>query len=128
LDPLPEEIKRFMDESIESVDQLEILRILGEDPQEEWSVPLLASKVQVEPQTLSSHLAALNSRGLLRAVQRGSDFFCQYGPQTPELEDRVNRLLQLYKERPVTMIRMVYERASKVLQTFADAFKIRKED
>ena len=39
----------------------------------------------------------------------------------------MERLLQSYKERPVTMIKFVYDKATSHLRTFADAFRI-KED
>lgn len=42
LDPFPEEIKKFIDANIESIEQLEILRVLGECPQREWSFAELA--------------------------------------------------------------------------------------
>jgi hypothetical protein len=44
------------------------------------------------------------------------------------LQELVDRLLQLYRERPVTMIKMVYERAKDPLRKFADAFRLRKEE
>jgi DNA-binding MarR family transcriptional regulator len=127
LDPFPEEIKRFLDENIRSVEQLEMLRVLGEVPDYEWAAAELAGRLQVQPQAVAPHLAALDSRGLLVSAKRGADLFCRYGPRTPELEEKLGRLLQLYKERPVTMIRMVYARAKEALQTLADAFRLRKE-
>ena len=53
--------------------------------------------------------------------------FARHGP-VPALADLVVRLLQLYKERPVTLIKMVYARAKDPLRTFADAFRLRKEE
>lgn len=127
MDPLPEEVKHFLEANIDSVDQLEILRILGEDRQKEWSAAKMASEVQTQPQAIGSHLTALHARGLIVFETRDGDLFCRYGPATPELEDRVNQLLQVYRERPVTMIKLVYVRAREVLKTFADAFRLKKE-
>jgi hypothetical protein len=36
-------------------------------------------------------------------------------------------VLQLYRERPVSMIKLVYARARDPLRNFADAFRLRKE-
>ncbi len=127
MDPLPEEVKRFLETNIDSVDQLEILRVLGENPEREWTAAALAREVQTRPEAIGPHLAALHSRGMLITVTRGTDLFCRYGPATPELEALVHRLLQVYRERPVTMINLVYARAREALKTFADAFRIRKE-
>jgi hypothetical protein len=64
----------------------------------------------------------------LAAEKRGTDWVGRHGPHTPELADQVGRLLQLYRERPVTMIKMIYARAKDPLRVFSDAFRIRKEE
>jgi len=111
VDPLPEDVARFLDDHIESIDQLEILRVLGEDREREWDSADLAGEVQAEPAAIRTHLTAMQSRGLLRTTTRGVGLSCRYGTGTPELEKIVGRLLQMYKERPVTMIKMVYSEA-----------------
>ncbi len=128
MEPFPEDVTKFMNENVETIDQLEILRILGEDRGKEWDFVALASEVQATPQAVRAHLMAMNARGLLMTTTRGADLGCRYGASTPELENMVGRLLQMYKERPVTMIKMVYERAKDPLRAFADAFRIRKGD
>ncbi len=126
--PIPEEMQRFLARNIESIDQLEVLRILGKAPEREWSSTDLAREVQAQPAALAGHLAALHGRGLLTAVTRDGILFARHGPHTPELAGLVSRLLQLYEERPVTLIKMVYAQASDHLQAFAEAFRFRKED
>jgi hypothetical protein len=128
VDPFPEDLARFMDQNVESIDQLEILRVLGEDREREWDVGSLAGAVQARPQAVRAHLAAMQSRGLLTTMTREAGLACRYGAGAAELDHLVDRLLQMYKERPVTMIKMVYQRARDPLRAFADAFRIRKED
>jgi hypothetical protein len=125
--PIPEEIERLLAGNIESFDQLEVLRVLGNNPGKEWGVAELAKEVQAERQALTSHLATLHARGLLTCETRGGECLYRHGPHTLELEDLVRRLLQLYRERPVTVIRLVYARADAGLRAFAEAFRIRKE-
>jgi hypothetical protein len=128
LEPLPDDIRRFLDGNIETIDQLEVLRVLGEKPDRDWTAASLAAEVQAAPQLVAAHITALHGRGLLTVVARGTESVARYGARTPELQDLVGRLLQLYRERPVTMIKMVYERAKDPLRTFADAFRLRKEE
>ena len=128
MEPLPDDIRRFLDGNIETIDQLEVLRVLGEKPDREWTAALLATEVQADPQAVAAHVAALQGRGLLTSFQRGTELITRHGARTPELQVLVGRLLQLYRERPVTMIKMVYERAKDPLRTFADAFRLRKEE
>lgn len=128
VDPLPEEVKQFMEANIDSVEQLEILRVLGEDPQREWPAAELAREVQTPASNILTHLAALRARGLLVTETRGADLFCRHGADSREREGMLTRLLQVYRERPVSMIRLVYARAKDPLKTFADAFRLKKEE
>lgn len=127
LDAFPEEVKRFLDEHIESIDQLEILRVLSEDPQRAWSTGDLAKAVQAPSSTVATQVAALLARGLVVTAAQGTTILFRHGQLTPQLTTELDHALQLYRERPVTMIRMVYARANERLKAFADAFKLRKE-
>lgn len=128
MEPLPNDVVKFIDENIESIDHLEILRILSEDRERDWDQETLARQVQTKVEVIRTVAAALNARGLLVTTTRSAEISCRYGPRTPELEALISRLLQVYKERPVTMIKTVYERAKDPLRAFADAFRIRKEE
>lgn len=126
MEPFPHELKNFLDGNIESIDQLEILRLLGENPDRSWDVSALATQVQTDPTTVAAHLTAMGGRGLITVEIRGTEVMGRYGPSAA-MADLVARLLQLYKERPVTMIKMVYDRAKDPLRNFAEAFRLRKE-
>jgi hypothetical protein len=123
---IPEDIERFLSANIESIDQLEVLRVLGEQPGTEWCAADLAGEVQTGEQALGAHLAALLSRGLVTSVGQGPDQRWRHGARTSELEGLVGRLLQVYRERPVTLIKMVYAGAGARLRAFADAFRVRE--
>ena len=47
-------------------------------------------------------------------------------PATDELRMYGDMLALAYKERPVTLIRMIYALRDSRIQTFADAFKLRR--
>lgn len=127
MEALPEDVVGFLAEYVESVDQLEILRVLGENRQREWEATALCRVLQADPKTLESHLKALQARGLLTAAKRADGLACRYSAGTPELEAKLSRLLKYYRERPVTMIRLVYDRARNPLRSLADKFWNRKE-
>jgi hypothetical protein len=126
-EPLPEDVCRFLGENIESIDQLELLRVLGEGAGREWTAAALAAEVQGPPDELTGHLGALAARGLVAAERRGAEAAWRYAPATPELDAMVVRLLQCYRERPVSMIKLVYAQAADPLRAFADAFRLRKK-
>ncbi len=128
MEPIPEDVSRFMHDYVETIDQLEILRVLSEGPEREWDIASLAHEVQAEPQRVRAHLAAMTARDLLSMTVRGPNVACRYGAGSTELDGMVSRLLQVYRERPVTMIKLVYERARDPLRAFADAFRFRRKD
>lgn len=128
MDPFPDDVRQFLEGNIDCLEQLETLRILESDPTRQWKATAIAREVQASPEAMAAHLAALHARGLILLQGREANASCQYGPRTPELERAVARLLELYQQRPVTMIRMVYDRAGAALKTFADAFRLRKKE
>jgi hypothetical protein len=128
VEPIPEDIKKFLDENIDSFDQLEILRVLGEERDKQWDVVSFAKEIHLAPHVLAPHVNALDARGLLTSAIAGNTSVIRHGARTPELAHQLDRLLELYAERPVTMIRMVSTRARDVLQTFAEAFRLRKDE
>jgi hypothetical protein len=128
VDPFPEDVGQFLEGNIDCLEQLETLRVLGSEPLREWTAVEMARQAQTDPAAMAAHLSALHARGLLRREEREGTVYCRWGARTPELELKLSRLLELYRQRPVTMIRMVYEKASESLRTFAEAFRLRKED
>jgi hypothetical protein len=111
VEAIPEEIVSFLDGNIGCVDQLEVLRLLGDEPAREWSAAELAREVQARPQALAADLAALSARGLLVTVPRGPELLYRHGPLSPRLQAVVGRLLELYRKRPVSLIKLVYSQA-----------------
>jgi hypothetical protein len=128
-DLFPDDVRRFLDENVESIDQLEILRLLWEDPAVEWTEASLAEATQAPPADVVAHLAVLAGRGLLHAETRGAaGWVCRYGPRDPERDRLLRTVLQNYRERPVSMIKLVAARAKGPLRTFADAFRFRPRE
>ena len=128
MEAFPEDVRQFLRSCISSVEQLEILRVMGEDRTREWSAREICEKAQVSAESCQAHLEALHEHGILRVERTASRIYFQFGPTTAELEQKVRRLLELYRQRPVTMIRMVYERPASSLRDFADAFRLRKKE
>jgi hypothetical protein len=120
--PIPEELLRFLDANVDSIEQLELLRIVGESPDRQWNVQELATKAQAP----MAAITALEQRGLLRTQTVGTTVMCTAGPMTPETGALLARLLQFYNERPV-LIRFVYANADERLKAFSDAFRLRKD-
>jgi hypothetical protein len=126
VDPIPSTVKQFLDANIDSVDQLEILRLVVGEPNQEHASHALAQELQAPLETIESQARLLESRGLLTIVA-SQPFSCKHGPRTPELDAEVQQLVKTYLERPVTLIKMVYEKPKDQLRSFSDAFRFKKE-
>lgn len=108
---LTEQTTRFIDTKIDSVDQLEILRLLAAHRNRIWGADVLAQQLQIQPESLMPHLKVLESRGLI-TVSRLAGITYRHGPVNSELDDQLMQMLQQYNERPVTVIRRVYNKPS----------------
>lgn len=104
--PFSEEVVRLIEAHIDSVDQLDILRLLSGNRLKQWTPAELAEELQAEPQSVCRHLESLQKRGLL-TLSGAPEFVSQYGARSPEVDREVQQLLQIYNERPVTMIRLL---------------------
>ena len=58
-------------------------------------------------------------------IAAGADKRVQYRPRGGELDAHVATLAQAYRERPVTLIRVIYALRDHKIQSFADAFRLK---
>lgn len=118
-----DEFCRFLQTAITSVDAAEVLLLLHAHPEVAWGPRQIVEKLaSIAEADAAKHLDALLARGV---VAQGDDRRFQYRPGSAELDAYVQTLAQAYKERPVTLIRMIYALRDSKIRTFADAFKIR---
>jgi hypothetical protein len=120
---LPEDVQRFIVEHVNSVEQLETLLLLRSDPQKLWTVDEVSHALYTQPAAAQMRLADLQARGLLAAQADGR---WKYGA-TGDADELVGRLADLYRDRRVTVITLIYSKPQQQVQAFADAFKLRKD-
>jgi hypothetical protein len=118
---------RFLQTTIPAVDAAELLLLLRRTPDTWWSSAGLAAElrpsVPIADAEAARYLEAFQARGLLAAQE---DARVRYRPASDELRMYGDMLALAYKERPVTLIRMIYALRDSRIQTFADAFKLRR--
>ena len=105
------------------MDELHILLLFHANPQAVWSASELAKQLGIPPVAAALALAALTGRGLLSNAAEAGQYRWQM--PSPELAPVIEALVALDRERPVTLIRMIYH-GTGGMQAFADAFKIKK--
>lgn len=76
--------------------------------------------------TLARCLTDLVSAGLAKHDPDADTF--TYAPRTTDDKRAVDALSILYNQRPVTLVKLVYEQPPPPVKSFADAFRLRDED
>jgi hypothetical protein len=120
-DDLPEDIRRFILEKIDSVIQMEALLLFLSDPQAAWPASAIGGRLYISVPEAYEMLAALKDRGFLK--ESGGQYV--YGPASPELAEIVARAAETYRHHLIPFTRFVHEKPK--IQQFADAFRIRKD-
>jgi len=119
---------RFLQDAVPSVDAAELLLLLRRERARAWSsreaVAALAPGVALSESEVSRHLESYRARGLLVAEADGR---LRYQPAAEPLAQHARTLDKVYRERPVTLIRVIYGLRDKKIRSFADAFKLRRK-
>lgn len=123
MDDLLEQTRNFVYAHIPSVDHFRVLLLLHDDPERGWQESDIVGRLRLAPPIAQTALAGLHARGLLGFDSASGCY--RFAPQSEELATMVHKLARLDRERPVSLIRMIYSRPTEP-QAFADAFWIRK--
>lgn len=126
-DPFPANsmnLRELIRTHLKTVDHLRGLLHLKSTPRTEWDVLDVAAKLYLPPPTAAAVLAQLHADGLL--VMAGDPPRYRYQPRTAELAELAEKLAEMDRTQPVTLINLIYAQGKDV-QAFADAFRLRKE-
>lgn len=121
---LPQDIRDFLSEFIDSVSQLEILLMCSSEPQTAFSPEDISKNLRTHPMTAQKQLQSLVDKGLLASI---SDHKFIFRPKELELKDLIYKLASSYKIKPVAVVTFIYDKPTDKLKGFADAFKFKKD-
>ena len=124
--PIPESVARFIAVHVRSLEQLEILLLLASQPERAWSVDAVYDVIRSSRSSATERLDELRLQGLLSVSDEKKGLY-RYQPQTPESAAAIGTLAQLYKERRVKIVELIYSQPTDPLQHFAEAFKFKKD-
>ncbi|HEX4264045.1 MAG TPA: hypothetical protein VH597_06875 [Verrucomicrobiae bacterium] len=122
--PISPGLRNFIADNIQSVEHLEILCLLAEDPSRSWSVADVYRRILSTEKSVAEGLQYFCANGLLTADPRGE---FRFTPKTSELNVMTQELVKSYRERRVAVIESIYKKSSDSAQHFAEAFRLRKE-
>ncbi|HZZ57403.1 MAG TPA: hypothetical protein VFE31_06200 [Opitutaceae bacterium] len=122
---IPSDVRAFLARWVESVEGLEILLALREDPERRWSELDVTQRIQSTAASVGRRLRMLVAAGLIQ-VAGDPPQFC-YKPRTPDLDSIASRIADAYRDYRATVIQLIYERPSDQILGFAKAFDLRKK-
>ena len=118
---IPEDIRQFILDHINSIAQLEALVLLRSEPGADWDIATIARRVYIKEAQAKDALDGLCAAGLVIA---NNDSY-RSTAQSAELGDFVVRLLKLYSRHLIPVTNLVHGKPRN--PRFADAFKFRKD-
>ena len=123
LDPeISDDVRALIQRHMATMDHVEVLAVLRAQRDTSFSVAELTSIVRKPEKIVDVSLRALVAAALVAQLSDGT-----YRYSGQEDADRAaEAVVKMYNERPVTLVRLLYERPTAV-NTFADAFKLRKD-
>lgn len=123
-DSLPEGVRLFIFQNIDSVPELELLLLLSERVRD-LDVPEAAARVYVDEEEARRLLERLMRRNLLESSGEPPRY--RFAPQDAEDVRRVSQVSQAYRTRLVAMANLIHSKASGSVQEFARAFDLKKD-
>ena len=89
-----------------------------------WTAAQLVQELRASDAIVTDGLASLQAAGLVTPEAGGT---VRYAPASSQLDRLVEQLAQLYRERPMAVTKAIFASPNDKLQSFADAFKLKKD-
>ena len=122
---LPAAVLQLVHGPVRTIAHVELLLTLRDRAPTPVALEALAAAAHVSSRDgARAMLDELANAGLVAAPDETTWVFAPRGA----LREAVEALAAAYNQRPVTLVRALYERPAKPLQSFADAFRFRKQD
>jgi hypothetical protein len=119
---IPENIRRFILTSINSVPHLEAVLLLRSDPHAAWDAKMMAQGLFVSEKKANELLMDLCAAGFLITKDNTDTLYC-YQPRSHELSDIINQLSEIYSKNLIEVTNLIHSNTNKQAQKFGDAFK-----
>lgn len=124
-DFIPDDIKQFILDHIDSVAQLEGLLLLRGSPETQWDVGAISQRLFITEQQTVNLLDHLGNLGLVKTPTDDSPVY-HYQPDSADLNVMVERIAEAYKKFLIPVTNLIHSKPQTRVQEFADAFKLRR--
>jgi hypothetical protein len=120
----PEPVAAFLRSSVKTTWALDLLLLVKSSPARLWSIGELMSRLRSSPPIVEDALRTFLRLGLMTEESGGC---YRYVSTNVELDVIVSELVRLYAERPLAVIREIVSAPNDKIQSFVDAFRLKKD-
>jgi len=125
-DLIPDDIRQFILQNIDSIVQLEALLLLRVNRGLEWNADAVARRLYIKAEETLPWLERLCADGYL-VLDSGNPSVYRYQPRSAELGQMIDRLADVYARHLVPVTHLIHSKPRTRVQEFADAFRLRKD-
>lgn len=111
-------------QSLQSLWAVDVLVLLQRERERLWHIDGITRELRSNPSLIREIVARLER---LRLLSRQADGSVRYAPADDVLDGLVERLVKLRRERPLALVREIYGAPNEKLQSFSNAFKLKKD-
>lgn len=121
------DVQRFVHDHLTSVAALEVLLLVYRRSGHALSGDQVAEELRIDPEWACAELSRLTEQGLLEEGDADPAVF-RFAPSRPADAGVVDELARRFATHRVSIITLIFSRPNDSIGSFADAFKIRKDD
>ena len=120
---IPKPVRQLIVRHIDSVQQVEILDLLRRDPERSWTAERISRELRIAGASCAEWLDRFATEGLVVRDHLGY----RDAPDGRHAA-AVSELIDMYGRRRTSVIEAIYSRPSDSIQSFSDAFRLRRDD
>jgi hypothetical protein len=125
--PIPDAVDQFLAKYVNSIEYLEILLLLAEDPERRFTAEEVAQEIYAVSVSASRRLEKMVVDKLVEATGESARSY-RFAPIDEALPTLVAQVAQTYRERRVAVTTVIASRPMENVRAFADAFRLGKKD
>jgi len=122
---IPDDVRRFIEEYIDTVPQFETLLMMSQAMDRDWSVADVAARNYITEERASEILDALRRRGLVSCDETPPRF--RFNPANADIRAVVAEVAQYYQANLSRIATFIHSKPSASIKEFARAFDLKKD-
>jgi len=123
---IPEEVKIFLDQHIDSIAELEVMLFLRVYRDRRWSTASVAERIYSTEEFSAAVLAKLTESGFITTDDMSPALF-QYQPRNQELARMLDQVAEVYTKYLIPVTEIVHKKSRRNIEGLAQAFKFKKK-